>query len=1486
MIDPVMVGASMDNPRQESRVSWQRRLPRIACLLLLLGLALGSAAGADLELVGTGCRLITGASGRTLLQSEEGDPLLTVEGWRLETKQGILALSTSPAEIACTECGSDSAWVSITSSLPECDLSLRLRPSPSLPRVIADLEITYHDSLDLIAGGLVYDLAEDASVLKGLRAISSRDSCCNQVQSCLTPRILQSQWEDHTARVIVHGAQEGAYGVELVAEDRILFFDGELHETILKRPDYDSQLEHRWRRRGPGDRDSLRVVFCVDVHAPLPIINPYPGRIPAALTVIDDADGEREDILLAAYYGTSDLSDPNFGHGGFLGHSLRITRSVFPSSDLYHVWDRLAADGTEIAVHTFSGGPDTADETRAGLEPLVERYGTRHWVDHSVSSNPEDLCYRGSYPRINNPHYVLGILEEFGFDYAWVELNMFQGFDACSDRRELPHLCEAIDDPVIPGQLHIYGRTGGVFFTNYWQALDRIVTPESLEDLIASGGMSLIYTHTCVVNYLDQDVGYLRYEDGAWKTKVEAEQLLGLLEGRVNSGELWVAPASELFDRLIQTNAVRLEKQPRSDVHIWHLHNSGQQPASDLGLKILNTRQVWLNGMSQTLDSEDWLVIGTLGAGETIELRLEPNRLQITPSDPLRINCGGDELQPGDDVTYLADQAYDAGSGFGYIEGEAYSAYRYLHVGGTSEPGVYLTERVGDVKYRFDLPVGSYIFTLHLAPMLYHGPDMGRFQVQIGQTTIESDMDLAKHGPRCHAQDLRFEHTTDGTPLLLQALGSLGDAEIAGIEIHASSSPWPTVEPPTDVQAWSCPGGVFLHWQDQNPPTVAGFEVLRRTETSGRTVMLDRTSRRLLRHWDASASQESSYTYAVVAIDVRGVRSDSSWVGPLRPGFPAVDDIPTYFLTIDPDTLLALNESVHSNRWVGASLRWSDGSEQAVEVRYRGDTSRHFQKKSFKVKYHPVPGETKRSILNLAWKVDASGLRENLAAKLFDRAGLPAPTTTACHLVLNGESQGLYTQLEQLNDDFLDARDMDDDGVLIKVEDGNLEVLDNPSDYAQAYERKTGDEADLTPMIGLVETVDLTPDDEFAETVWSVVDIPWFLDWYASIVLMANYDVTRENHYWYLPPEQGKWRVLPWDNDHGFYHILARHWPLDLGTAGSEPMVPSGPNRLFTRVLEIDTFRWLYAAKLSLLSDRLLEGEYTLHLIDSLHAHVGEALNTDRLKLTWEDNAAAAEAIEELHAFTEARLAFVNEHLPALAVQPADQPRINELCWSTVSTSGWIEIYNGSPLAVAADDLLLSNSPVADTRWVLGSGEIPEGGYWVVGLGEANGFADHTIDFSPESMPADFVLLSRTNGTPEALDAIPWPRHLADGVIARLPSEAGRWRATAVATPALENEDVGSTRESLRDALRLRPCPSHLGSMMECDLKRAGNVRIDLLDVTGRHIAKLHEGWLGGGTTLLPEALGERAGVRLTTGVYYLRMSGVRQATNRIVLID
>ena len=333
----------------------------LACLVLIASASIGRAA----ELRGRGFAAIVGNDGAIGLQTPQGTFLYAVDGWFLETSAGLIEHAVAP-DIA-GPLGNPPTISIHDDSQSAMDVTLRLRLSTWGDKLYADMVVTYADTLTLLRGGLHVRPSAEAQVLLGPRAITSGDTSHNQPQTLYTERVCLSQGPWPEPALLVRGRHEGAGGVEWLSANEILFYDGQVHETRLRRPGHEDLRAWSGTPRGCGDRDSMTIVMQVAHDGPCVFLDTYPAGRQAAFTIVDDADGERADLLLAAYYGCSDTTDASFGTRGICGHGLRTTRTVFASSRLDDVWRRLSRSGVEIALHTPSGGPDSARVIRGTL---------------------------------------------------------------------------------------------------------------------------------------------------------------------------------------------------------------------------------------------------------------------------------------------------------------------------------------------------------------------------------------------------------------------------------------------------------------------------------------------------------------------------------------------------------------------------------------------------------------------------------------------------------------------------------------------------------------------------------------------------------------------------------------------------------------------------------------------------------------------------------------------------------------------------------------------------------------------------------------------------------------------------------------------------------------------------------------------------------------------------------------------------------------
>ena len=852
-----------------------------------------------------------------------------------------------------------------------------------------------------------------------------------------------------------------------------------------------------------------------------------------------------------------------------------------------------------------------------------------------------------------------------------------------------------------------------------------------------------------------------------------------------------------------------------------------------------------------------------LGMGPTDALATEP-------ALPLRINCGGDSLILSDGRTYSPDQPYDPERGYGHIGGEAYAPYRYLQIGGTEAPEIYLSEQVGSpCEYRIDLPPGDYVITLRLAAMRHHIGGVGSFDVSINSIPMACDLDLAARAPHCFAQDMRM--------LLDSGEGSIeimsrAHTEIAGIEIEAADSAT-TAAYSLNLAARPRCGGIYLRWNQAVAAQTHTFLIERQHTAESSFEPLPRDPHLAPFYWDPTALPGEIYRYRVTPIDLWGRAGTSEETELVTPLALDGSELPTIHLTITPDDRYTLYAEPFEEHWVPAQIGTLGG-----RVRLRGGISREFQKKSFKFRCDDNRMLLDRSVFNLIWKADATYIREPLAAHLYRRAGIPVAECSFYHLVLNDETCGVYLRIEQIDAEFLAARGLDPEGSLYKVEGGDMRLPDAPEDYGLLYEKKTGHEEDLTELIECVERVNLTPDETFPIEIWETLDVTEYLDWYAIIALTANRDVMSRNHYYYLPPATGRWQIIPWDNDLSFPKYLSEYLPLDMGVVGSHPPVSGGTNQLITRLMSVPAFRYLYAEKLAQFLADLYQPALLSETADSLFALVKADGERDCLKYTWDDNAAFLDEMEAIHTFIAKRAPYVAAGLGEFRLPRADL-RISELEVAPSGTARWCEIHNAGAIALATETLGLSDTPIPGRGAMLSPGTLAPGERYVVAFGTAPpGLVAHEILPLTEAGATRCLALWSAG---EIIDLAAWPTYPCGQILQR-GGPLDVWFPAQMPTPGW-GDALTLTPGSAGSYLAVRPAEGQI--TIACVLSAAGNARLQLYDACGRTVRALREGWWNVGATTVTWDGTDRRGAAAPAGVYFLKLDAHSPASLRLLWV-
>jgi spore coat protein H len=216
-------------------------------------------------------------------------------------------------------------------------------------------------------------------------------------------------------------------------------------------------------------------------------------------------------------------------------------------------------------------------------------------------------------------------------------------------------------------------------------------------------------------------------------------------------------------------------------------------------------------------------------------------------------------------------------------------------------------------------------------------------------------------------------------------------------------------------------------------------------------------------------------------------------------------------------------------------------------IRFRGNTSRDKQKKSFRISFNTFyPGNDFHGIeeMNLnAETNDPSMVRSKLSWHIFRYLGLPALRENHVLLYINNAFYGVYNNTEHVDENFVKSR--------FGTNDGNLYKCLWPADLAyrgedqdeykfeqedrRAYDLRINEEwddyRDLADLVGVIHN---NSGEAFREEVELVMNVQQYLKIAAADVMTANWDGyigNKNNYYLYRDQVTGRMEYIPYDLD-------------------------------------------------------------------------------------------------------------------------------------------------------------------------------------------------------------------------------------------------------------------------------------------------------------------------------------------------------------------
>jgi spore coat protein H len=464
-----------------------------------------------------------------------------------------------------------------------------------------------------------------------------------------------------------------------------------------------------------------------------------------------------------------------------------------------------------------------------------------------------------------------------------------------------------------------------------------------------------------------------------------------------------------------------------------------------------------------------------------------------------------------------------------------------------------------------------------------------------------------------------------------------------------------------------------------------------------------------------------------------------------QPRWPALQtSIPVYELTLSQADYQALHEHINDPPSQDFSVTGQfslEGRAYTAELSFRGRSTKtdpRIVKKSWDVRFDKKDRfEGKKNIELLAsWK-DSGYLTEKLWYDLAASIGLRASKARYAHVKLHLQQpdgsvitryEGVFTELESVNKDFLEAHGFDDDGDLYRagMHDGEMRPPPQES-YQESWDKKTNEEAPWDELWSFLDGINLTPPHAFPAFVEKNLELEDYLTWLAMETLISHDLQGDTRSYLVYDRKTRKWTHVPWDlnNALSLYnrtnaviqgvkrsHPLFSFTPYDpkvyellaerRAFEGMEGMKP-GWSTLSTRIYDDPGLRARYAARLRELLDTWFTEENIGPRIDAMHALLAPYIlpgPDGKARDPYVSTEHAALSADYLHRFVRERRAWLLEHLEDIESH-GDDVLVIDRVGRDASGAFWVQLYNRGPVPVSLGGLQLSGFTRVPEQWKL-----------------------------------------------------------------------------------------------------------------------------------------------------------------------------------------
>jgi len=312
-------------------------------------------------------------------------------------------------------------------------------------------------------------------------------------------------------------------------------------------------------------------------------------------------------------------------------------------------------------------------------------------------------------------------------------------------------------------------------------------------------------------------------------------------------------------------------------------------------------------------------------------------------------------------------------------------------------------------------------------------------------------------------------------------------------------------------------------------------------------------------------------------------------------------ELPEYQLFIHPSAISELRKDIWIEDPVAAKLTINK-KKYAVDIAYRGSHIRDLRKKSYQLSfYKPDTYRNAKEVhLNAEFK-DPSLLRNKLSFDFFNDIGCLAPTSRFVFIKINGKNEGVYLELESVDEHFLANRQLAEGSLYYAVDgDANFSLMSDLDKAAKkslklGYEQKVGTVQADEQLQHLIMNINTISREEFEHEIVKYVNVDKYLCWLAGVICTQNYDGFVHNYALYRNGDTGQFEIIPWDYD--------ATWGRDVHgeSMRADYLRIEGFNTLTARILDVKTFRTHYKNLLEGIVNSKFNVDYMKPKIQAMH---------------------------------------------------------------------------------------------------------------------------------------------------------------------------------------------------------------------------------------------------------------------------------------------